>query len=144
MLGGHDTLRTPVVKTAFGAMVVGVTGAKAVHLVLRRHHEAAFTAADESGIGKVVPLPPRPARSAEKLLDLLEFGESHHGIMLAGIGPPFPLDDSGIEGVREDLVDRAREKWRTTDPLTRPDSQAPLLCGDLPKPLRRIGSGQHH
>src|SRR6185295_12767195 len=98
MLGGHDTLRTPVVKTAFGAMVVGVTGAKAVHLVLRRHHEAAFTAAD----------------------------------------------DSGIEGVREDLVDRARGKWRTTDPLTRPGGQAPLLCGDLPKPLRRIGSGQHH
>src|SRR6201992_3987250 len=67
-------LGTMVVEAAPGAVIVGVAGTEAVPLVLRGHEEAAFVAADEAGIGKLMRLAPRFPRPPEELLHALELG----------------------------------------------------------------------
>jgi 5S rRNA maturation endonuclease (ribonuclease M5) len=112
-----------MVESTFGAMVVGVTGAKSVLDVRCSDGETASSATDHSGVREIMAFTTRAPWPAQELLHALKLFERDHGRVFSRVGLAFPFDHAGIEKIREYLVDRAQGWRRATDALALDGSQ---------------------
>src|SRR5229473_6095083 len=104
MIQGHIRLPTSTSKPPFGAMVVGIAIPISVFLFFGSDRETALAASDHAGVCELSGLS-WASRSSEKSLDAIEVIGRHHWRMFSGKGLSFRCENSGVEGVRQHLVD---------------------------------------
>src|SRR5712664_2046527 len=104
MIQGRIRRPTSTSKAPFGAMVVGIAIPISVFLFFGSDRETALAASDHAGVRELSNLS-WASRSSEKPLDAIEVIDCDHRWVFSGEGLSFPCEHSGVEGVRQHLVD---------------------------------------